>query len=152
MRVQVNEASDRDKRKNNLMVMGLPDGDLGKTKDDIQKVLDHLCHDVEEVITALEFEMVGKPGSQKGPVRIVFRTLEDRKDILVKAKELKKDKNFEKVYIMPDLTKMQQEEDKKLRDKLKDIRSAGESEAEINKGQIVKFSGGHRQVLFELGL
>jgi hypothetical protein len=55
---------------------------------------------------------------------------------------------LERVFVMPDLTKMQQDAERKLRDKLKEIRQAGETDAKINRGDIVKFVNGQRQVLF----
>ena len=41
------------------------------------------------------------------------------------------------MFVIPDLTKLQQEEDTKLRDKLKEIRMAGKKTAKIEKEDIV---------------
>ena len=44
---------------------------------------------------------------------------------------------FKKVFITPDLTRKQQEVDKKLRDKLKELRTNGSDEYRIKRGKIV---------------
>ena len=50
--------------------------------------------------------------------------------------------------MVPDLTRKQQEEDKQLRDKLKEFRGNGMEGIKISKGCIVKEQGSDRQVLF----
>ena len=45
---------------------------------------------------------------------------------------------FKKVFITPNLTSKQQEVDKKLRDKLKELRTSGSDEYRIKRGKIVK--------------
>ena len=57
---------------------------------------------------------------------------------------------FEEIFVVPDLTKLQQEEDKKLRDKLKEIRESGRKQAKIEKGEIVEEVEGKKEVLFSL--
>jgi len=66
---------------------------------------------------------VGKvDGAKIRPVRICIEDADIRRKILKKANSLKDNKKFEKIYIYisPDLTKKQQEEDKKLREIVKD--------------------------------
>ena len=43
---------------------------------------------------------------------------------------------LKKVFITPDLTRKQQEVDKKLRDKLKELRTIGSDEYRIKRGKI----------------
>ena len=56
----------------------------------------------------------------------------------------------------PDLTRLQQEEDKKLRDKLKEFREEGSKKGnertsvKIIRGEIVREVNGGREVLFSL--
>ena len=59
-------------------------------------------------------------------------------EILQRAKQLKDHMAFKKVFITPDLTHKQQEVDKKLRDKLKELRTNGSDEYRIKRGKIVK--------------
>jgi hypothetical protein len=67
-----------------------------------------------------------------------------------------KDEGLRRIYVAPDLTRIQQEEDKKLRDKLKEVRGEGKrSENErknvkIVRGEIVREENGVREVLFSL--
>ena len=49
--------------------------------------------------------------------------------------------------MVPDLTRKQQEEDKQLRDKLKEFRGNGMEGIKISKGCIVKEEGSDREVL-----
>lgn len=146
LRAQVNEALEREKRKNNLVVFGLPDGDNDATMECAKKLCEVICKD--EDIYPVAALRLGKPGTDKGPVRLTFSSGEEKLSLLQKAKNLKNEKEYEKVYVTQDLTKSQQEEDKKLRDKLKEMRTAGETDIKINKGQIVKFVSARREVVF----
>ena len=65
-----------------------------------------------------------------------------------KAKTLKEDRKFEKIFVSPDLTRKQQEEDKTLRDKLKEFRNQGMLGIKISKGCIVREQGNSREVLY----
>jgi hypothetical protein len=56
---------------------------------------------------------------------------------------------FDKIFVSPDLTKLQQAEDKHLRTKLKEIRDGGEKEAKISNGKIVKSVNNQLNVLYE---
>ena len=59
----------------------------------------------------------------------------DRKRLLVRAKNLKKE-GFDKIFLVPDLTRNQQE-DKKLRDELKSLKAAGVTNVKISKGKVI---------------
>ena len=48
---------------------------------------------------------------------------------------------FEKIYISPDLTRKQQEKDKKLRDMVKEYRVQGMTGVKIVRGKIVRWYG-----------
>lgn len=146
LKAEVSEALEREKRKYNLVIMGLPDGEIEDTKIEVQKVCELLS--VESEIKPVSVERLGKVGATKGVVRIKLDNNEDRFELLKKAKSLKDHKEYEKVFIAPDLTKTQQLEDKLLRDKLKEVRESGVPEAKINKGQIVRYVNGDREVLF----
>jgi len=81
-------------------------------------------------------------------VRINVSDLMHRSNILRAAKNLKNVSGREKVYIMPDLTKKQQDQGKKLRFKLKEIREGDEPLARIQNNEIFKVDNGVRTVLF----
>jgi hypothetical protein len=77
----------------------------------------------------------------------MLKRIESRKEILVRAKELKDTTAYKKVFVTPDLTRKQQEKDKELRDQLRRFRDGGESTARIKFGKIVKNGEGGREVV-----
>ena len=83
---------------------------------------------------------IGKRASDKiRPVCIKTKSKERKAEILQRAKQLKNHVSFKRVFITPDLTRKQQEADKKVRDKLKVLRTNGnEEEYRINCDKIVK--------------
>ena len=148
MQMQMVEVMERDKRRNNLIVMGIEEN---KTE---QEVEDKIREMIAEVTDKERVEMVikGRVGKIQDnkcrPLRVEIQSPAARRLILKKASTLKKNKNFEKIYVVPDLTRKQQEEDKQLRDKLKEFRGNGMEGIKISKGCIVKEQGSDRQVLF----
>ena len=64
--------------------------------------------------------------------------------MLQRVKNVKDNINMlKKIFITPDLTRKQQEVDKKLRDNLKRLRADGEFTANIQGGKVVKKRGKH---------
>lgn len=59
------------------------------------------------------------------PIRIVIDSGEGKRNILTKVCSLERDKKFKKVYMYPELTHKQQEEDRVLRNILKNLRTMG---------------------------
>ena len=49
---------------------------------------------------------------------------------------------MEKIYIVRDLTKVQQDNDKKLREEVKALRLAGVAAVRISRGAVVRGDGG----------
>src|SRR6266536_5461438 len=88
-----------------------------------------------------------KPSSTR-PIRVIMANTDSRSEILKSCPDLRKHEEYKKVYISPDLTRKQQESDKILRDKLKQMRTAGETDIRIKRGKIVKNSNGKELVLF----
>ena len=77
-----------------------------------------------------------------------MKTVEDKSEILKRAKNLRNIEDFKKVFIVLDLTKKQQEIDKELRDKLKKFRSEGEQHAKIRRGKVIKNAEGKQVLLY----
>jgi len=75
--------------------------------------------------------------------------VETKRKFLKSANKLKQMEGFDKIYVSLDLTKMQQLQDKKLRDKLREIRVENR-EAKINNGEIITFENGARKILYTL--
>ena len=63
------------------------------------------------------------------------------------AKELKNEEEFKKIFISPDLTRKQQEIDKKLRLEVRKFRDNGEPGAKIQAGKVVKNTNGGQVVV-----
>jgi len=68
---------------------------------------------------------VGKADGKPRPIRVKLANWENRRKVLLKAKMLKGTIGFESIYVCPVLTRNQQEEDKKLRDQVRDFRGKG---------------------------
>ena len=152
MQMQMVEVMERDKRRNNLIVMGIEEGKSdqeveGKIKEIIAVVMDK---------EAVEMMIKGRIGRMKDgssrPVRVEIASPAARRQILKKVSTLKNKKEYEKIYVVPDLTKKQQEDDKQLRDKLKELRAQGGVGLKISKGCIVKEDGKERRTIYEIGM
>ena len=70
-------------------------------------------------------------------MRIKLNDVEDKRRVLSRARNLKKVEGMDKIYIVSDLTKTQQEEEKKLREEVKRIREQGDLTARISKGSLL---------------
>jgi len=65
---------------------------------------------------------IGRKGVGPRPVRIMIKENAHRRKLLANARELKTMAGLNKIYLVPDLTRLQQMEDKKLRDQVKELR------------------------------
>src|SRR6267154_2579412 len=147
IKVEVSEVMEREKRKNNLVIFG-----IDKTHDEMATRAK-----VNEIINVVGLEeskikyfgRVGRvvAGSKPRIVRVVCEDAETKRRFLKVANRLKTTENFANIYIAMDLTKVQQGQDKILRDKLKEFKEV-HKEAKINNGEIVVFEEGNRKVLF----
>jgi hypothetical protein len=135
MEMRMKEVIEREKRKLNVVVMGLPEVSDDNDSVEVRKMFDAL---VEEVAVGFQvLGRIGKKGEKPRPVRVKMIDLEDKRRILFRAKNLKKVNGMEALYIMQDLSKAQQDEDKKLRSEVRRLREAGETNVRISKGVIV---------------
>ena len=64
----------------------------------------------------------------------MYNQVEGKTEILRRAKKLKESVTHKQVFIQPDLTKL----DKELRDEVKRLRAAGETDVKIKAGKVVK--------------
>ena len=151
----VKEKLEIERRRSNIVIHGLKD-----SREDAQQEIDGNA--VKKVINeglkldaqrhVEEVYRIGKFNAGKcRPIRIKIKTMEGRSEILKRAKMLKETELFSKVYISLDLTKKQQSKDKELRDKLKEMKEAGEEGCMIRNGKIIKNGEGNQvKVLFLL--
>jgi hypothetical protein len=155
------EMLEREKRRNNLIIRGIKETKDCDEKEEVDKILEALVEEVN-----IKYEIVGRVGrleSDRGdirsrPLRIRIEEVEHKRRLLARGKNLKeaKDDMLRRVYVAPDLTRMQQEEDKKLRDKVKELREdemkndKERTNIKIVRGEIVRVVDGVREVLFSL--
>ena len=139
-----------ERRKNNIVIHGLPDSDAEKDIEEVIELLNvglHMDFDrhVEKVVR------IGRLTDGKlRPLRAILKSVDSKKEILARAKQLKECEKFKRIFISPDLTRKQQEVNKELRIQLKRTREAGETEAKIKFGKIVKnVRGGREEVLYQ---
>ncbi|MGE5821222.1 MAG: hypothetical protein ACM31M_01390, partial [Nitrososphaerota archaeon] len=83
-------------------------------------------------------------------LRIVVKSLDGKKEILSRAKDLKEVEKYKRMFISPDLTRKQQRVDKELRTELKKFREQGEDTARIRYGKIVKNVNGKEIVIYQV--
>ena len=81
----------------------------------------------------VKFVVIGWIGTRRGyamgPLRIKFKSLIGRRRLLARNKELRNKVGIERIYMVPDLTKVQRQADKKLREEVKALRLAREGAA-----------------------
>ena len=143
-----------ERRKMNLIVFGLPeskpdenDKTVWDTEKKIQKDIEEISNIISEDIGValsprtgiIDARRIGgpKPG-QPRPLKIEFRDLNTKRDVLSNAKKLRlSDKETcKKLYINPDLTEKQKKADSELRKEMWKRRGDGENVI-IRRGAIV---------------
>ena len=143
-----------ERRKMNLVVFGLPEADAGDTDKTDWSTTEKIEKDIE-VISNLISEDIGvalsprtgiidarriggpKPGKPR-PLKIEFRDLNTKRDVLTNAKKLRLSEKeiCKKLYINPDLTEKQKAEDTKLRSEMWARREKGDNVI-IRRGAVV---------------
>ena len=149
IKVEVSEVMEREKRKNNLVIFGIEEtNDEMATREKVSTIVKALGLDENKI---KYFGRVGRlvSGARPRIVRVVCEDAETKRGFLKAANRLKTMEGFANVYISLDLTKVQQGQDKILRENLRDLKGL-HKEAKINNGEIVVFEDSSRKVLFSL--
>ena len=120
------EIEEEDDRKKNVVIHGL---DLNPTISDqdeqekkLKKIADECILEVLRSEANVEhLTILGKVGKsdRAPPILVKMKFSEDARLVLKNASRLSKVKDLRRVYITPDLTRVEREEQKKLRDDLK---------------------------------
>ena len=146
----LSEQRDKEDRQCNLIFHNLPESDASdiedKKSDDIDKVksiFSNLEVDYTEISkpTRLGKKMKTDDGKERPRLlRVRVGDVNVKRQALAKAKELKNESNsiWKKVYITPDLTFKEREENRKLRLELNTRRDKGEEDLIIRNRRIVK--------------
>ena len=131
------EMIERAKRRGNLILFGIPEeGKDGEGTEIVQDVINGLLG-----VGKVGYEVVGrvgKKGDNPRPLRIKVEDSRSRKRILISAKKLKDMKGKENIYIVPDLTKMQQKEDREIREETRKKRLEQGVGREVGEEKVIK--------------
>ena len=146
-----------EKRKMNLIVFGLPElmSENGQKQEwNTQQLVDRDIEEISKLITdelgvglsprngILNARRLGgfkKNSDKPRPLRIEFKNLDTKRDVLTNAKKFRNSNvNIAKnIFINPDLTEKQRENDKILREKMWSQRQMGKNVI-IKRGQLVE--------------
>ena len=143
------ELEERANRKNNLVLMNVPESDSNDAKEreehditQLKKVFEALDAKDVDIKKCFRLGKHHKPQERTYPrlLKVEVKKEENKKEILKKAKSLKGKKGFEKIYINRDLTPLEQREQKLLIEELKKKRAeVGRDEKWIiRNGAVVK--------------
>jgi hypothetical protein len=150
MKEEMEENLEIERRKLNIIVHGLQDRDGEADVEEVIKLLeDGLKLDYSRHVEGMV--RTGRRVSEQKPrpLKIMLKRTESRKEILIRAKDLKGNTAYSKVFITPDLTRKQQEKDRELRWHLRKAREEGHPSARIRYGKVVKNEDGREMVLYQ---
>ena len=139
----LNEVEERERRRPNLVIAGLQEKEEGSVEErkkwDAERV-DDLFRELNDFTCSVVSSVyrIGKINSS-GPrlLKVVCRDVDSKRSLLRKSKDLRDSVTFKNVYVNPDLTPMQQKENKRLRQELRSRRELGE-DVIIRQGRIVE--------------
>ena len=140
----LDEMEDRERRRNNVILFGLPEHDEGtvaerKQHDEslVQEVFEAIdCDDVEtDAILRLGRNVSGR----LRPVKVTLSDRSSKAEIMRKSRDLRKSDNFKRVFISNDKTKLQQTEWSDLRKELLRRKELGE-DVVIYNGKVALLS------------
>ena len=125
------EVEERNFKRPNLVLSGISElssGSVDERKSHDETVVNNISNDLNINISGhFRCFRIGKPGSERPRLlKVVFTSMEDKMNLLRKGKMLRKSERFRQVYINPDLTILQRENNRSLREELKRRREAGE--------------------------
>ena len=141
----IDEYNDRERRKNNLIFTGIKesvnkDPEIRKQED--RDVIGNIFKSIEakDVVINKIIRLGAKKEINEKPrlLLVSFEDIRKKRFILTQAKKLRDLKEWDSIFISPDLTRKEQEEGKKLRDQLRALREQGHTDYIIKRGMIVK--------------
>lgn len=141
------EVENRERRRTNLIISGLPEkegGSADERKENdltiVKSLLSKLDSSKDMTVSAV-FRIGKLTSSRPRLLKVVCSDAELKRSILSKSKDLRNLHQYKNIYINPDLTPLQQAQNKKLREELRARRNLGE-DVTIRHGKIVrKISG-----------
>ena len=133
----IKEYNERENRKNNLVMYGLPESGHLPTQ------IKGICYELKvKGLEIIETKRLGNTSNQTTnkprPLLIKFKTIEQKRELLSKAKHLRQSKVYKSIFISPDLTLQERNENKKLIDELRQRKANGETGLVIRRGEIIR--------------
>ena len=142
-REEYEEKERRVKKKNNLIIFNVPEPNRGEDAADLTSINEIIQRKLKlntEIDNAIRLGSYNQ--EKRRPIKVTLTDIDTKKKILSKAttlRDLKEDDPYYKVYIRPDLTKMQLQQSKNLYEELKSIREVyPDITWKISKGQITR--------------
>lgn len=134
------DLEEMDRRKNNLMIFGLPEAKSHVPEERLLADSDKLASlasslDIQN-LKPYKIIRLGKVGNRPRPVKVIGLSSLHREALLFSASGIRKFNEFKNVYIKPDLTPKQQLIERSLLDELRTRRAVGEK-VHIRNGKIV---------------
>ena len=144
----ISEIEDRERRKQNLMICGIPEREDGTVderrtwdKQKIESLFQDLGSFHSEVIASIH--RMGKVNTRKPRLlKVVCRNVETKRFILSKAKNLRSLPGHENVYVNPDQTPLEQRQNRELREEYK-RRKALNEDVTIRHGRMISKQNFH---------
>lgn len=132
----VNELADRDRRKQNVVVYNLVE--CSDRKADLE-AFKALCNTVFKLDVSIckATRLGAKDANKIRPLLLVLEDADDKQHILSHSHFLKRHEQYNKVYIVPDRTKLERAKHKRAVNELKERRSQGETDLIIRGGVVV---------------
>ena len=137
----LHEAEERQRKRKHIIVVGLPESKSGTVEERAEgdkSALKDLVADIGvEDFEAVEIRRIGRVSSSRPRLlRVKCKDHESKSNILRKARFLRNNTRYRNMFINPDLTPLQREQNKQLRSELHRRRAAGDRVV-IRRGQIV---------------
>jgi hypothetical protein len=116
----INELQEREKRKKNVIIYGIPESTSAtltdKKADDELKIKEILrVIDKPDISPVYSRRLKSKDSNKPGPVLVELSDTSLRNPVLLAAKKLREVDEYKSVYISPDLTEAERQLDYKLR-------------------------------------
>jgi hypothetical protein len=155
MKDDVEESLEIEKRKSNLIFHGVKESESVQQDSDEKHpdsiMIDEILKVGLKMDASRHIEEVSRIGryvaGKVRPLRVKIRSIESRGEILKRAKNLKDNDSFKRVFISPDLTFKQRAVDKDLRDHVKKFRDEGHENVKIKAGKVIKNVTGNQDVI-----
>lgn len=126
------EVEDRDRRKANLILSGLPEKEVGTVEERkesdllmVKMLFSVLDNSKKDAVSAV-FRIGKMTSSKPRLLKVTCRDTESKRVLLSKSKDLRKKDQYKNVYINPDMTPLQQAQNRRLREELRARRNLGE--------------------------